>query len=399
MKNNILLENKYSRNCTGCSVCECVCPTDAIKIRLTKHGFYEPEIENEKCISCGICKKSCYKFDENIKKSELEKYKAFSAKNIDKKELETSTSGGVSIELMRECLNRGYNVVGVAYDNENEIAITKIAKTKEEIEEFKGSKYFQSYTVNAFKKIIEEKGKYAIFGTPCQIYGIKKAIEKKHDKDIIFIDLFCHGCPSFNVWKKYLEYSKKQFKTDKFDTIEFRSKVHGWHEFSFKFKKNEKIFRSKKINDSFYELFFDMNSHNEACYECNMRSSFYYTDIRLGDFWGYQYDEDREGVSAVIITSEIGKDLFGSIKNKFEIKEHTINEAILAQSYGKKHEFIPKKRKNTLELISSNKKIEDIIKIYKKQYSMKKKIRKNMKNATKILPQKIYFKIRKIMHK
>lgn len=398
MKNNILLENEYGRSCTGCSMCGAICPTEAIEIKLTNEGFYEPSVIEKKCISCGICKKNCYKFDEDIRSSEENKYIAYSAKNIEKFELETSTSGAVSIELMRQCIKQGYKVVGVAYDNEKEIAVTKIALKESELEQFKGSKYFQSYTLDAIKEIINSKDKYAIFGTPCQIYAIRKFSELKN-RDIIFIDLFCHGCPSINLWKKYLEYSKKKFNVDKFENIEFRSKVHGWHEFGFKFKFKNKSFKSNKINDLFYEMFFDMNSHNEACYECLMRSSFYYTDIRMGDFWGYQYDTDKEGVSAIVITSENGKRLFNDVKEKFKTKVHSIDETILAQSYGKEHSINVEKRNKTLKLLSSEDDMKKIIKIYKKDYGLRKKLKKNSKNIVKLLPKSIYFRIKKIIHR
>ena len=67
MKNNILVNPLPERDCTGCSMCGAVCPKSAITMELTVEGFYEPTINSDLCIDCGICKKVCYKFDEFIR--------------------------------------------------------------------------------------------------------------------------------------------------------------------------------------------------------------------------------------------------------------------------------------------------------------------------------------------
>ena len=71
-KRGVLGEDKL-RECTGCGVCESVCPFGAIKITENNEGFYTPVIDEAKCTDCGLCKKNCYKFDEafRIKKQKL----------------------------------------------------------------------------------------------------------------------------------------------------------------------------------------------------------------------------------------------------------------------------------------------------------------------------------------
>lgn len=402
MKNNILDSDRIiGQECTGCSMCSIVCPTNAINIELNKYGFYKPVVNNELCIGCGCCKKICYKFDTKINKDKKNDYRSYSAINKNEHELRTATSGGISIELMKTCIDKGYKVLGVAYDYDENIAITKIASNKTELEQFKGSKYFQSYTEQALDVMIKDKTnqKYAIFGTPCQIYSIAKYAEFKNNRDrFILVDLFCHGCPSINLWKKYLNYSKKKNNVESFDSIEFRSKVHGWHEFGFKFKRGSKEYINKKIKDPFYELFFDMNTHNEACYKCKMRSSLEFTDIRLGDFWGPQYDNDTKGVSAVIVCTETGETLFKEINKKLKVNTHSFDDTIKAQSYGKIHMYNNKLREETLQKLGSEEGLEKIIKDYRKNYNIKKKIKKNIKNTFKLLPKSIYFKIKKVIH-
>jgi len=401
MEYNVLTDNLNAHYCTGCSVCVASCPRKAITILLTEDGFYEPCIDEKLCTDCGFCQKSCYKFDDNILYENENNCVVYSATHKNSHELKSSTSGGVSVELMRECIKQGYKVLGVAYDYSKNIAVTKVASSIEDVEKFKGSKYFQSSTIDAFDEALNDKSKpkYAIFGTPCQIYAISKYIDLHEDKDrFLLIDIFCHGCPSMNLWEKYLKYIKERTGISKFDRIEFRSKTHAWHEFCFTFHGNNAEYSSKKNNDPFYTLFFDKNAFNRACYNCEMRSSLAYTDIRLGDFWGYQYDTNTTGVSAVVLCSDTGKNLFNKVCNKFETHQHTLAETIVAQSFGKQHSCNVELRKYTLGLLSSDLSMKEIMKAYRKNYSFKKKIKIAAKSIMKHLPQKVYFEIKKIVH-
>lgn len=402
MKNNILTQSLEDRDCTGCSMCEVVCPTKAINIELIKEGFYEPSVNHNLCINCSLCKKICYKYDENILNDNEQQYFCYSAINKDDSELKTSTSGGVSIELMKECINAGYKVVGVAYDYEQDIAVTKVASEIYELEQFKGSKYFQSYTVSAFEEVINDKSSqhYAIFGTPCQIYALAKYFEIKKNRDkFLLVDIFCHGCPSINLWNKYLQSKKEELKIDKFDKIEFRSKAYGWHEYAITFIKDNKRYNSKRLNDPFYEIFFDKNIFSKACYSCKLRSTLRYTDIRIGDFWGYQYAKDSKGVSAVIACTQYGKEFLENIKEKFEINEHKLLDVIRGQSYGKIHKFNEERYGETLKLMTSDSDMKKIINIYRLNYSVNKRLKIKLKNTIKLLPRKLYLNLKYINNK
>ena len=398
MKNNILEKNHDK--CTSCGICEAVCPKEAIKLYLSDEGFYQPKVDEKKCISCGICKQTCIKF-QKVENREIN-IKVYSAKNKNKDILKKSSSGGVSYELMKKCIEEGYKVVGVIYDYEEDIAITKIIDDKINLNQFFGSKYMQSYTVEALKEIIKNsKEKFAIFGTPCQIFSLFKYAEKRKVRDnFLFVDLFCHGCPSLNLWKKYLESQKRMCEVDKFDEIEFRSKCHGWHEYGYKFYYKENIKISDISKNEFNEIFFDNNVFNRACYECKIRADFNYCDIRLGDFWGKTYDGDLEGVSAVVLSTQKGKEIFSSIHGKFALKEHFLDEILIAQSCSNKHIENKKLREVILELLKTDLSLEEIIKKYRKSYSLKKKLKKKIIEILKRnLSQNSINKIRKIIHK
>lgn len=388
-KNNI--NDCTNDKCTGCGVCVVTCPKNALTMELDEYGFYTPILESELCISCGICKRYCIKFENDIKQTNLRKVECYSAINKNKKLLKQCSSGAVSEEIMLECIRQGYSVVGVEYDYGKNIAKHSICQNIDYLSRYRGSKYFQSYTLDAIKEVVKNKSKkFAIFGTPCQIYALRKyAMEQKFD-NLLLIDIFCHGVPTMYLWKSYI----KKFGT-KFKHISFRTKDYGWHNYSLTFVDDtNRIIRSPKVNDKFYDLFFSKLCFNKACYRCDVRSTVEYCDIRLGDFWGTRFNSNYMGVSALVIRSEVGKNIIDAIKNKFEMESVKFEEVIEAQSYGKNHEINETSRYRIINSLKKND-IEESYAIYKKTLNLKKKIIKIGKNVVKRAPIKVQFKLRK----
>jgi formate hydrogenlyase subunit 6/NADH:ubiquinone oxidoreductase subunit I len=58
MKNIPILYNNKSQ-CCGCTACYAVCPIGAITMVEDEEGFEYPQIDEDKCIRCGMCQKVC----------------------------------------------------------------------------------------------------------------------------------------------------------------------------------------------------------------------------------------------------------------------------------------------------------------------------------------------------
>ena len=72
--------------------------------------------------------------------------------------------------------------------------------------------------------------------------------------------------------------------------------------------------RFEKEKDSmFYEFFLGGNVYDEACYECNYRDSSS-ADIRIGDFWGPKFSENKKGVSMVIPCTNVGEKVLSELE-------------------------------------------------------------------------------------
>lgn len=56
-KTPILFEKKA--DCCGCTACLNTCPKGAIRMQEDEEGFLYPMIDEEKCINCNLCMKSC----------------------------------------------------------------------------------------------------------------------------------------------------------------------------------------------------------------------------------------------------------------------------------------------------------------------------------------------------
>ena len=387
-------EKSALRACTSCQMCAAVCAKNAITIQLNEDGFYRPYIDEDKCVDCGLCTKVCYKFDANVKVTsteELGKVKVYSAQYKSDSILEKVTSGGVADALAKELVKQGFVCIGVTYNDDRHRAEHVIASTVGETDAFRGSKYIQSYSLDAFKSLVKNARttKFAIFGLPCHIYAAHQFLSRRNLRDnCLLIDLFCHGCPSMLVWDKYEKNIKKQVDNKKFDDVQFRSKVRGWGTFYVVVVvEGVKAFISNPKQDEFYSLFFSDQVLNDACADCKLRSTMEYTDIRLGDFWGKRFLHDKKGVSAIAITSERGRRLFEDVKELFVIGDSTMSEVLVKQSYGKVYHPNAELRKQMLhDLRDTNKSLREVVDLYYSKQGLTLKAKKFLKTINWYLP-------------
>lgn len=391
--------------CTSCQLCGAVCPQGAISIGLDRDGFYRPIVDDHLCVECGLCVKVCYRYDEQIILSSIEDLKEktlYSAWAKDNELLKVTTSGGVGDLLARQLIDEGYKVVGVVYNEEKTRAEHRIALNKEDTIPFRGSKYIQSFTLDAMKKVVADckNDKFAVFGTPCQIYALARLAEFRNVREnFVFIDLFCHGCPSLYVWTKYQKSIKEKNGIIRFDHVDFRSKIRGWGAFNVVFKKQGKIFfTNKACDDGFYELFFCDQVLNDGCNDCMLRGTLAYTDIRLGDFWGKKFLSNKTGVSAVCISSNKGEKLFERIKEHIEYQVCNFDECLPYQSWSLAYKTSPYLRRLLLDSLTNDQNdISDTVRILHRHQTLKGKLKRYIKNVLRHCPIGVTMFLKKLI--
>lgn len=399
--NRIRNTKKNVKPCTGCGACVSICKFNAIVYEINEEGFYEAYIDKTKCKDCNQCKKVCYKFLDKAKLgTNLKDGTLYAAQSKNENTVKTCTSGGIAYEISKYGIENGYEVLGTIYDYKDNIARAIIVGNVKGLEKLKGSKYLQSKTDKAFQELIRKcknnlNAKFIVFGTPCQIAGLSKLIEIEGIKnEIIKIDLFCHGIPSYLVWERYLDDIKKKTEIKEIDNIVFREKISGWHNYCMKIQDEYRTVYSYSEKDIFYKVFFDNILLNSACFSCEVRKEKSLADIRLGDFWGKRYANREDGVSAVLVNTPTGDKLIKGISKSINIMEKVPMEECLNFNSMKDYRNI-EVREKYIKSLKQTTTLNKILTNYRKELELKQKIKIYLKEAVSILPIKLVHKIKK----
>lgn len=312
-----MIQIKDKADCCGCTACASVCAHDAITMEPDVMGFLYPVVNQSKCVECGLCEKVCA-FNEHYDTSRnLPKPDVYAARHKDMKEVETSRSGAAFIAISDYVLRNGGVVYGAGYTDHFRV-VHKRATTKEERDEFKGSKYVQSDLRGVFRHVKNDlkSGQTVLFsGTPCQTAGLNAYIGRNLREHLMLVDIVCHGVPGPNLWRDYLAYLEKKHG-DSICGVNFRDKQeYGWaaHRETFRFTNGR-----GKI--SFRYLFYQHIMFRPSCGQCHFTNTKRPSDITIADYWGWEktdpnINKDDKGISLILVNTEKGREIFDSIKD------------------------------------------------------------------------------------
>ena len=329
-----LLDKKYvthKTRCTGCMACMNICPNGAIKLVESEDGFIYPEIDDKKCTRCNLCKNICPV--NKVYKNKIESPQCYATKNKNTVDREQSSSGGMMALLAKNILKNDGVVYGATLENKKVKHIR--IDTIDDLYKIMGSKYVQSeidYIYREVKKDLQSNKTVLFVGTPCQIEGVKAYLTKEYD-NLICVSIMCHGVPSPQVFKRYLE-EKEKINQAEIDNIQFRNKENGWHKYNVQYHfKNGQDEKEYFVNDIYMQGFLKNYFLRESCYNCEMRfHKKNSADLMIGDFWGienvFPEMDDDKGISALIVNTEKGEKLFNKVKTDIEYRQ-TDFESIL----------------------------------------------------------------------
>lgn len=317
--------------CYGCTACEKVCPTDAIKMIQDEKGFWIPKIDEELCIECMKCKNVCpYENKYSLNKM----LSAYAFIHNDKKVLEESSSGGMFTAIADMILLQDGVIYGAVL-NERMVVEHRRSFDKTGYEQMRGSKYVQSYlgkTYESIKKdLLDEK--WVLFtGTPCQVDGLKHFLNNINQEKLLTCDLICNGVPSPLIWKEHLNLLKRKY-SKKIIEYKFRSKKWGWkvHKEFIKLETGKEI-HSTALIELFKNLYYSRLVMRNSCYTCPYTSVERIGDLTIADCRNiekiYPNMDTFNGVSLVMINTEKGKKIFNIIKDKGKYYPIEINKII-----------------------------------------------------------------------
>lgn len=374
-------------DCCGCTACASICSHKAITMKPDSLGFPYPEVDTNKCTNCGLCEQICA-FNDNYDKSlNLDKPEAYGARHKNIHEVETSRSGAAFITLSDWILEQGGIVYGVGYEEHFRV-VHKRATTKEQRNEFKGSKYVQSDLGDIFLQVKKDlkDGKTVLFtGTPCQTSGLNSFIGKKFRTNLYLIDIVCHGVPSPYIWRDYITYYEKKYKK-RIVSVNFRDKKeYGWcnHKETFTLSDQTKV--TPKYSP-YTDLFYKHIMLRTSCGSCHFCNTTRPSDITIADFWGWEksspeFNKDDKGISLLLINTKKGKDFFENINDKLYSFQAKLEDCLQPNL----------KQASILNLQSS--KFERLYRKYGFEYVLKKFTNVGIKNRIKIYIIKMKHKI------
>ncbi len=370
--------------CAGCYACVNICPVQCISMKEDMGGFIYPVVDENKCIKCGKCKKVCFNCNTDIKFQQPKLVAA--AWSSDERDRDTSSSGGIASVLSFYILQHGGIVFGAAYDENNEVSHICIDKDTD-IWKLKGSKYVHSYINDTFQQCKQYllNGKLVLFiGTPCQIEGLKKFLNKDY-ANLYMIDIICHGVPSHKMLKEHLEYVT-EYKDLNGQDISFRNNT----DFRLKISHDNIILYDKiAAYDLYLKSFLDTAIFRENCYQCQFARSERVTDITIGDFWGLKkelaHEEFDKGISCILINSDKGMKLFNKIQGNIIFYKRTLDEAVAGNDQLRQPAVKDYKHDCIMKYIENGDTFDDAVyKIYRTKLR-KQRLKDNIKNIDKII--------------
>ncbi len=314
--------------CTGCGLCEAICPEKAITLVPDEKGFVRPVVGRE-CLGCGRCAASC---PQNNPQRSFRQPTVYAAFARDAQILAASSSGGMFSVLAEEIFRRGGKVFATRLSEGCRFAEFDMVSSMEELARFRGSKYLQSRTGDVYQqvKIALQQDKPVLFiGTPCQVECCKRFLSSSPD-NLLTVDILCHGVPSPKVWADYCDLcAMGSSLTD----VNFRDKKNGWLAYSLRFQfADGKVTRESHFKDSYFVAFLHNITLRESCYHCSWATPERTGDLSLGDFWGYHSFDYRmrnrdKGISLVLANTSKGKKFFDSVSDRIQFAPRQLQEA------------------------------------------------------------------------
>lgn len=323
--------NINREKCTGCGACVQRCPKQCIAWEEGEFGFLYPTIDASICIDCGLCEQVC-----SIEKSVLapEQQRVYAAVHRTSEVLMRSTSGGAFTALAQIILQSGGAVYGVTMSDFMRVTHVRTEMTTG-LDALRGSKYVQSDTGATYLQAEKDlkAGQSVLYsGTPCQIDGLKRFLQKDYD-NLYTADIVCHGVGSQAYFDQYMEYARARY--GRIEALQFRSKEYaGWScgggVVVTGASDSQRTLPYRDYDNYYYAYFLSGEIYRMSCYSCKYANTKRVGDFSLGDYWGVEALhlplQTENGCSLLIVNSEKGQALLDTISDLNKV-ETTIEQA------------------------------------------------------------------------
>ena len=115
-------------NCTGCCLCQNVCPVNAISMEESQEGFIYPHVDLVKCVDCGKCLNYCPTENPEYHNFPNPVCHAINANNEIRKE---ASSGGIFSSFADLLIRDNGIAYGAAYNDDFSVEFKKAENLQE----------------------------------------------------------------------------------------------------------------------------------------------------------------------------------------------------------------------------------------------------------------------------
>ena len=332
-----MIDQIQKADCTGCKMCADLCPASAITFPADERGFWYPAVDQEKCLQCGACIRTCPSL------SGFKTDKAFpvvyAAWSKDDEVRMKSTSGGLFCHLAESCISRGGFLAGCCYEEGYKRACHRISSREEDLKAMMGSKYLQSDTAGIYQQVrsmLEEGNEVLFSGTPCQSAALQSFLGRRHPK-LFTVDFICKGINSPLIYERYLSELEDRYGSS-VQSVRMKSKRTGWRSLGIEveFQDGQEYFREGK-EDLWVRGYVEGNLFTrDSCSNCRYKELPRISDITLGDFWGVRWVRKADlfkGVSLMLINSPKGGELLRRIMPEIHYNKRSLRAAIMENPF------------------------------------------------------------------
>lgn len=289
-----------------------------VKLCLDINGYYKRKVNEDKCTHCGKCISICPCMSE----SKTVPKESFAGSSTSAGDARKSSSGGAGYSIAKVYMEKGYTIIGAAWSEDFKRVEHIVVDSVSDLERLRKSKYIQSYTTDAFRRI-KDLEKVVVFGTPCQIAGLRN--QYGHRDGMILVDFDCMGPAGINLWDKALGYYNS-IDGSGITNVQMRDKKKSWMMYGTRIEfRSGKVYWNDKFHDPFCVLYHFGRTIQDACTkECRFLNASL-ADVRIGDAWnytdGFTAGQIKDGLSIITPLTALGRDVLSEISDVLYLKE------------------------------------------------------------------------------